>query len=74
MAERTWTPADLWDPELPDLLTPAEVGALIRKRRGQVYDDIRTGVLPSVKIGRALRIPKRDLLRQLGGTGAGGKP
>jgi excisionase family DNA binding protein len=39
------------------LLTPEEAAECLRIHRSTVYDLIRLGVLRSVKIGRARRIP-----------------
>ncbi len=50
-------------PSLPMLLTPEEVGTLIRTSRKAVYSMIERGQLPGVtRIGRRLLIRSRDLL------------
>jgi excisionase family DNA binding protein len=36
-----------------DLLTPAEVAAILRLRRSTVLDYMRRGVIPAFKIGRS---------------------
>jgi excisionase family DNA binding protein len=51
--------------ELPDVLTADEVAEVLRLGRNTVYDSLRTGVIPSVRIGRRLLIPKAALLRLL---------
>lgn len=43
------------------LLSPEEVGDLLGVGRSTVYDLMRLRVLPSVKIGRARRIPTSSL-------------
>ncbi|NTW28884.1 MAG: helix-turn-helix domain-containing protein [Coriobacteriia bacterium] len=53
--------------ELPDLLTVNEVAALLRIGRGKAYTLVRTGALPSVTLGRSLRVPKAALERFLQG-------
>lgn len=49
------TPLD----QLPELLRVEEAAAYLGTSRGLVYDLVRRGDLPSVKLGRLLRI-KRD--------------
>jgi len=51
--------------ELPDILTVPEVAKVLRLGRNTVYECVRTGALPSIKIGRRLLIPKAALLRLL---------
>ena len=51
--------------ELPDVLTAGEVAQVLRIGRNTVYEYLRTGRIPSVKIGRRLLIPKAALLRLL---------
>jgi excisionase family DNA binding protein len=66
---------------LPDMLRVDEAAAVLRISRSRAYDEVaafqRTGGtegLPSIRIGRTLRIPKRALLEwidaQLGGPNA----
>lgn len=50
---------------LPDVLTPSEVSRLLRIGRNGVYDGIRRGEIPSLKIGRRLLVPKSALLQLL---------
>ena len=47
--------------DLPLLLDPVEVGKLLSLSRPKVCDMVRSGQIPSVRIGRSVRIP-RDLL------------
>jgi excisionase family DNA binding protein len=42
-------------------LKPKEVAADLRCGRNQVYELIRTGRLRSVRIGRAIRVPREAL-------------
>jgi excisionase family DNA binding protein len=56
---------------LPDVLTPSEVSRLLRIGRNGVYDGIRRGEIPSLKIGRRLLVPKSALLQLLD---VGGRP
>jgi excisionase family DNA binding protein len=43
------------------LLTAEEVAELLRLPTSTIYDLARTGRLPHLKIGRALRFSRRDL-------------
>lgn len=47
---------------LPLLLAPDEVGKLLSLSRPKVCDMVRRGEIPSVRIGRSLRIPRDPLL------------
>lgn len=47
-------------------LTVKEVAALLKLSHRRVYKLIRAGVLPGVKIGRAVRVPEEALRRRLG--------
>lgn len=51
--------------ELPDVLTAEEVARVLRLGRNTVYDCLRSGEIPSVRIGRRLLIPKAALLQML---------
>lgn len=42
-------------------LTVAEVAAALNLGRNTVYDLIRTGDLPAIRVGRAIRIPQAAL-------------
>jgi len=64
---------------LPDMLRVDEAASVLRISRSRAYDEVaifqRTGGaagLPSIRIGRCLRVPKRALLAwidaQLGGA------
>lgn len=43
------------------LLRPVDVGPLLGMRRTRVYALLRMGVIPAVRIGGALRIPRAAL-------------
>lgn len=58
------TPARFED--LPDLLTVDETASWTRKGRRQTYELIRAGELPSVRLGRSIRVPKGALARFIG--------
>jgi excisionase family DNA binding protein len=44
--------------DLPELLRPEEAAAVLRCGRGLVYELAARGDLPSVRLGRLLRIPR----------------
>lgn len=56
--------------DLPDLLTVEEYARWARRGRNRAYEDVRLGVVPSVRLGRTVRIPKAALLRFLEIAGA----
>jgi excisionase family DNA binding protein len=47
------------------VLTPTETAKLLRIGRGTVYEQIRLGVIPSIKMGRKILIPRAALMRML---------
>jgi excisionase family DNA binding protein len=49
----------------PDVLTVDEAAALLRISRGKAYEAVRTGEVPSVRVGRCIRIPRVALERML---------
>jgi hypothetical protein len=51
--------------DLPDLLTVEEFACWARRGRNRAYEDVRLGLVPSVLLGRTLRIPKAALVRFL---------
>lgn len=60
-------------PDLPRLpprrwITPTEVADYLRLDRSTVYRMLRSGTLPSVRLGGSVRVPRKELLRVLGGS------
>lgn len=51
---------------LPATLTVEEAAAVLRISRGAAYQAARTGELPTVRLGRTLRVPRARLLELLG--------
>ena len=49
------------------LCTPQDAADVLNVSRSKVYDLLRLRILPSVKIGRARRIPTEALLRYIDG-------
>ena len=50
----------------PIMLRPAEVAALLSLSRSEVYRLIDRGEIPSVRIGRSRRVPRRWVEQQAG--------
>ena len=49
--------------DLPDVLSVDEAATFLRLGRSSVYEATRTNVIPSVRIGRRILIPKAGLKR-----------
>ena len=47
--------------QLPDVLTPRQVMGYLQLGRDSVYQLLSSGALPSVRIGRTYRVPRRSL-------------
>ena len=50
---------------LPDVLTVNETASVLRLGRNTVYEAIREGRLPAIRIRRRILIPKSALMRWL---------
>jgi excisionase family DNA binding protein len=50
---------------LPVVLTVAQVQAVLRIARGTAYELVHQAGFPTIRIGRALRIPKAGFIRWL---------
>ncbi len=46
----------------PEILTTKDLQQIFPKNKGSIYDLLKTGQIPSFKIGREYMIPKADLL------------
>lgn len=55
--------------DLPDLCTVDEAAAWARIGRRRAYELVRSGEIPSVRLGRSIRIPRRALATYMGVTG-----
>ena len=53
--------------DYPEMLDVDEVAAILRIGRFAVYDAVKRGQIPGIKIGRALRIPREQLRAVLEG-------
>jgi excisionase family DNA binding protein len=56
--------------DLPLVLTVPEAARALRISRGSAYEAVRSGELPSVRIGHSIRVPRHALLDLLEGGGA----
>lgn len=52
----------------PATLTVEEAAAMLRISRGSAYAAVRAGEIPSIRLGRSLRVPRKKLLALLGET------
>jgi excisionase family DNA binding protein len=55
------TQVDVADPDAPAFYSPADVQRLLRVSASTVTRLMRSGALPTVKIGRCRRVPARAL-------------
>jgi excisionase family DNA binding protein len=56
--------------DLPELLTIDEVAEWLGIGKGLVYEQARRGQLPSVRLGRLIRVPRSALATLVGDAGA----
>lgn len=56
------------------LLRPREVQEVVGLSRSAVYAYIASGVLPSVKVGKSVRVPSEALARWIDLSTRGGEP
>ena len=47
------------------VLTPNEVRKLLKCSRGTIYEEIRKGTIPSIRLGRKILIPRHALMKWL---------
>ena len=47
------------------VLMPTEAAKLLRIGRGTVYEQIRLGVIPSIRMGRRILVPRAALMKML---------
>lgn len=52
--------------DIPPVLTVPEAAQLLRLKRSTAYELVRTGQIPSVRLGRQVRVPAGKLLEMLG--------
>ncbi|MEW5763313.1 MAG: helix-turn-helix domain-containing protein [Bacillota bacterium] len=51
---------------LPDFLTVEEAAKILRLKRSTAYEYVQQGIIPAVRLGRFVRIPKARLLEMAG--------
>lgn len=52
--------------DTPAVLTVEEAAELLRVGRSAAYAAVKSGDIPSIKVGRSIRVPKFQLERMLG--------
>ncbi len=52
--------------QLPAVLTVEEAGELLRIGRSAAYQAVKAGEIPSIRVGRTIRVPKFRLEQLLG--------
>jgi excisionase family DNA binding protein len=60
--------------KLPPVLTVEEAAKILRISRGSAYESVRAGGIPSIRIGRTIRVPTHALLSMLGEPAAESHP
>ena len=56
--------------QLPNVLTVPEVASYLRIGRTTAYELAKNGEIPSLKIGRQIRVFRDDLLKYVGFSGS----
>ena len=52
--------------DLPAALTVEEAASVCQIGRSSAYEGVRTGEIPSIRIGRSIRVPTALLMKMLG--------
>jgi excisionase family DNA binding protein len=58
----------------PEVLTPLEVGSVLRISRKKLYDELRAGRIPCRRLGRKILISRTELERWLNTQAAASDP
>jgi excisionase family DNA binding protein len=58
--------------DLPQFLTVEELRAFLRIGRSSAYDLIRRGIMPAIRWGRTVRIPREAVMKFLDREGQNG--
>jgi excisionase family DNA binding protein len=53
----------------PDFLKPLELRPILRLGKNAIYEGIRTGQIPSIKVGDRYLIPRRKIETMMGKDG-----
>lgn len=48
--------------DIPVMMTVPELGKLLRISRNKAYEYVRSGAVPSIKVGKQIRIYRGDVL------------
>lgn len=59
--------------QLPLFLTVYEAAELLRLKRSTAYELIRRGAIPSIRLGRFIRIPRSSILAMANGSNSRGR-
>lgn len=59
--------------QLPMFLTVEEMAALLRLKRSHAYEMVKSGKIPSLKMGRLIRVPRDVLLEMVRCNGREGQ-
>jgi len=51
---------------LPSFLTVEEVAQLLRLKRSTAYEYVRQGIIPAIRFGSFIRIPRDRLIEMVG--------
>lgn len=54
------------------VLSVEETAAVLRVGRGTAYEACRTGAIPTIRVGRCLRVPRHALEAMMGGANGAG--
>lgn len=65
MTQSTQTAEDDLNPKVSLVLTVGETAKLLRLSKTTVYDQIRQGTIPNIRIGKRILVPRAALMRKL---------
>ncbi len=65
MTQSTQTAQDNLNPNGVLVLTVGETAKLLRLSKTTVYDQIRQGAIPNIRMGKRILIPRAALMRKL---------
>ena len=65
MIQSTQTAEDNLNPTESLVLTVGETAKLLRLSKTTVYDQIRQGTIPNIRLGKRILVPRAALMRKL---------
>ena len=65
MTQSTQTAEDNVNPKESLVLTVGETAKLLRLSKTTVYDQIRQGTIPNIRMGKRILVPRAALMRKL---------